>query len=114
MALEIHVDTVPLRVADNGVVYIGQTRVTLETVIAAYQLGATPEQIVIDYDALSLADTYTVIAYYLNHRKEIDKYIQQQEIRSEQVRQEILTKNPDLVGLRERLLERLKEKQGES
>jgi uncharacterized protein (DUF433 family) len=114
MVLEIHVDKAPLRTGDSGVVYIGKTRVTLQTVIMAFQLGSTPEQIIVDYDALSLAEVYAVIAYYLRHREEVDKYIQQQEILSEQVRQEILAKNPDLIGLRERLLERLKERQGES
>ena len=65
----------PLREDTGGVVRIGNTRVTLLSVINAYQQGASPEEIVQDFPSLSLAESYTTIAYYLQHRDEIDSYL---------------------------------------
>ncbi len=48
---------------------------TLDTVVGAFNDGATAEEITSQYPSLSLADSYAVIAYYLRHRKEIDDYI---------------------------------------
>jgi uncharacterized protein (DUF433 family) len=114
MVFEVHVDKTPLRVSDSGTVYIGQTRVTLETLIAAFHRGETPEQIIQSFDVLSLVEVYAVITYYLRHQDEVDAYIRQHEVEAEHIRQTIIAKNPDLVGLRERLLARLKHKQGET
>ena len=105
MELEIHAEAVPLRTNQDGVVYVGSTRVPLETVIGVFNEGATPEEITIQYPALSLADVYLVIGYYLQHRDEIDLYIRQAEAHSEQVRRENQARF-DTTGLRERLLSR--------
>jgi len=64
MTLTISVDPTPLRVSDNGTVYVGKTRVPLEVVIEEYTNGEKPEQIVEHYTALKLADVYHVIAVY--------------------------------------------------
>jgi len=56
---------VPSRVDRDGVICVANTRVTLDTVVAAFNSGATAEQIVQDYSILQLADLYAVIAYYL-------------------------------------------------
>ncbi|MDQ7025619.1 MAG: DUF433 domain-containing protein [Anaerolineae bacterium] len=110
MAFEIHVDKAPLRVADTGTVCIGQTRVTLQTVIAAFHRGESPEQIILNFDVLSLADVYAVITYYLNHREEVDAYIQQQEVESEQIRQEMESEYPEMFVL-QRKFAKLKQQQ---
>ncbi len=105
MELEIHADAVPLRTNRDGVVYVGSTRVPLETVIEVFSEGATPEEIAIQYPALSLADVYLVIGYYLQHRDEIDTYIEEAQAHSEQVRRENQARF-DTSDLRERLLAR--------
>jgi uncharacterized protein (DUF433 family) len=105
MELEIHAEMVPLKTNDDGVVYVGNTRVPLETVVGVFNEGATPEEITIQYPALSLADVYLVIGYYLQHRDEVDIYIRQAEMHSEQVRRENQTRF-DTTSLRERLLAR--------
>lgn len=110
MAFEIHVDKAPLRVADSGTVYIGQTRVTLQTVIAAFHLGDSPEQIIMSFDVLSLADVYAVIAYYLCHREEVDAYIHQQEVESEKFRKKMETEHPEMFAL-QRKFAKLKRQQ---
>jgi uncharacterized protein (DUF433 family) len=66
---------VPLRTDAAGVLRVGKTRVSLDSVIAAFNEDATPEEIVQQYDVLALADVYTVIAYYLEYQSEIDAYL---------------------------------------
>jgi uncharacterized protein (DUF433 family) len=106
MALRIPEDPAPITINTDGVALIGGTRVRLETIVAAFHDGDSPEQIVDNYDVLTLADVYAVIAYYLNHREEVDEYIRQQEAAAEQVRREIEANQPEMFSLRARLLER--------
>ena len=75
MSLTIHPDAPPLRIDETGTVRVGKTRVVLEAVVQAFRDGATPEQVVQDYDTLELADVYGVVAYYLRHREEVDAYL---------------------------------------
>jgi uncharacterized protein (DUF433 family) len=109
MTFEVHVDKAPLRVSEAGTIYIGKTRVTLETLIHQFHIGASPEQIIQSFDVLSLAEVYAVIAYYLQHKEQVDEYIRQQDVAAEEIRQDIIARNPDIIGLRERLIARLKQ-----
>lgn len=61
------VERVPLAKSDDGVIRVGGTRVTLETVVTAFDAGSTPEEIAQDYATLKLDDIYAVITYYLRH-----------------------------------------------
>lgn len=79
-------DPLPMRADESGTIRVGGTRVTLESVIADYERGATPEKIVEDFDVLKVADVYYVIGYYLRHRAEIDDYIRRQEEEGERLR----------------------------
>ena len=56
MALVIVDTPVPLSSDTHGVVRVGRTRVTLETVVSAFGRGATAEEIVQQYLSLNLAD----------------------------------------------------------
>jgi uncharacterized protein (DUF433 family) len=64
-----------LRLDADGVIRIGPSRVTLETLFAAFTSGATPEQIVIDFPTLDLADVYSAIGYLLRNRTAVDEYL---------------------------------------
>ena len=68
MSLAIETDPVPLKLDSDGVVRVGGTRVTLETLVTAYQLGATPEEIAQQYPAVSLPDIHAVISFYLRRK----------------------------------------------
>jgi uncharacterized protein (DUF433 family) len=85
---------------------IGQTRVLVELVLWAFQDGATPEAIVQRYPTLSLVEVYTVIAYYLQHQDEMERYLAKQEQRATEVRERIERGQGDLAELRSRLLAR--------
>src|SRR5829696_2418644 len=77
MALEVRAEKAPLETDRDGVVRVGQTRVTLDTVVAAYAEGATAEEIVQQYPTLMHGDTYAVIAYYLRRQIEVDDYLRE-------------------------------------
>ncbi len=95
----------PLRVDADGVARVAATRVTLDTVVAAFLAGATAEEIAIQYPSLDLADVYAVIAYYLRHRAEVDAYLQEREQQAREIRRQIEARF-DPTGVRERLLAR--------
>ena len=54
----------PLYETEQGAVRVRGTRVSLDTVIHAYNGGATPEDIVRSFTTLTLRDVYAVITYY--------------------------------------------------
>src|SRR5947208_2137627 len=83
VALPFGAMPVPLKSDAHGVVRVGGTRVTLDTIVSAFRRGATAEQIAQDYDAVSLSDIYTTIAYYLQHQKDVDQYLADRERQAE-------------------------------
>jgi uncharacterized protein (DUF433 family) len=105
MPLVLKTDPIPLVTDASGVVRIGKTRVTLDTVVMAFLEGATAEEIVEQYPSLQLSDVYSVIGYYLRHKTEIELYLRERQQRAAEVRQEAERRfNP--VGIRDRLLAR--------
>jgi len=100
-------EPVPLTLDSEGVIRVGSTRVTLDTVIGAYRKGDTPEQIAQDYSSLQVADIYAVIAYYLRHQNEVAAYLGRREQQTESVRRKFQALFPS-EGLRERLQSRLR------
>jgi uncharacterized protein (DUF433 family) len=105
MSLNIDVQTIPLKSDADGVMRVGNTRVTLDTVVHAFEQGHTAEEIVSHYPALRLADVYVVIAYYLNHRTEVQAYLRQQQEEAQKIWEQIESK-VDYQAFRERLLAR--------
>lgn len=105
MTLSIATQALPLKPDPDGVVRVGGTRVTLDTVVAAFIEGATAEEIVYQYPSLQLADVYAVIGYYLRRRSEVEAYLRQRQQQAAKMRkQNEVRLGPD--GIRERLLAR--------
>ena len=105
MSLMVTPEPVPLAADRDGVMRVGNTRVTLATVVAAFREGATAEEIVQQYPSLRLADVYAVIGYYLRHQPEVDAHLKQRQHLASEVR----TANEarfDPAGVRDRLLAR--------
>jgi uncharacterized protein (DUF433 family) len=84
-------DPPPLTMDAAGTVRVGQTRVTLETVVGAWRDGATAEDVAAAYDTLALADVYAVIGYYLRHASEVDAYLTLRGEHADRVRQALET-----------------------
>ena len=107
MTLATDTEIVPLHKDEKGVIRVGGTRVTLDTIIAAFVEGATAEEIGQQYPSLHLADIYYVIGYYLRHPAEIEAYLRQRKVQSDTVREENEARF-DPQGVRDRLLARRK------
>jgi len=95
----------PLRTDDKGVVRIGSTRVTLDTLVGSYRDGNTAEEIVQQYPSLPLADVHAAIAFYLTHTPDVEAYLLQRLDAAAQTRHRV-EEVCDQRGLRERLLAR--------
>jgi uncharacterized protein (DUF433 family) len=99
---------VPLQTDNDGVIRIGQSRVTLQTVIADFHRGASPEKIVHHYPVLTLSQVYVVIGYYLENKQEVDGYVARQRQLATEARNRVEAEHPN-DPLRLRLLAKLEE-----
>ncbi len=95
----------PLRLEEGGVVRIGASRVTLDTLVGCYRDGNTAEEIVQQYPTLALADVHATIAYFLTHLPEVEAYLQERRRDAADLRGEV-ERVCDQRGMRERLLAR--------
>jgi uncharacterized protein (DUF433 family) len=100
-----NIERVPIHTDADGVVRVAGTRVTLDTIVVAFDAGATAEEISQQYSSLPLADVYSVITYYLRHKPEVSAYLQGRQEQAAKVREEVERRFPP-SGLREQLLAR--------
>jgi len=106
VSLHILSQPVPLIADETGVIRVGGTRVTLETIVGAFRRGESAEEIALQYPVVPLADVYDVIGYYLHHQDEVDEYLHIVEVEADRLRARIEQRfSPN--GIRERLLARL-------
>lgn len=103
--LEFKASVPPFRWDEAGGIRIGSSRVTLDSILASYHNGATPEEIAMQFSALSLEEIYSSIAYYLSHREEIDRYLEQRDQAAQNLRRQLFQKH-NLADIRQRLLTR--------
>ena len=102
---------VPLRADPDGTLRVGNTGVSLLSVLTGFQNGETPEQIVYSFPSLNLPDVYAVISYYLNRREELDGWLAEERRKDQLLRNEAELLFPQ-EGIRERLLKRKARDQG--
>lgn len=105
MPIHFAAETIPLSYNQEGVIHVGTTRIPLDTVIAAFQEGATAEEIVQQYPSLQLPDVYQVIGFYLRQPSEIDDYLSNRKVQSDTIRKANEIRF-DPHGIRDRLLSR--------
>jgi uncharacterized protein (DUF433 family) len=74
----MHETTNYVRIDENGVLRVGASRVMLDSVVAAFVQGHSPETVHQQYPALTLDEVYGSIAHYLLHREEVDAYLRRQ------------------------------------
>ena len=110
MTLEVSPVLVPLRIDESGVVRVCGSRIPLDTIVNYFNMGEMPEGIILAFPTLQLADVYAIVAYYLQHRAEVDAYVEQNRRDADGLREEIEARSPQ-AGLRERLLARLAARQ---
>ncbi|MDV3347485.1 DUF433 domain-containing protein [Leptothoe sp. LEGE 181152] len=105
MAFVITAGLPPLELNTDGVVLVGKTRVTLDTVVNVFKQGTTAEEIAYRYPVLRLADIYATIAFYLNHHQMVDEYLVERQSHA-QAAQKLNEARLDPNGIRDRLLAR--------
>jgi uncharacterized protein (DUF433 family) len=68
-----------VRIDEHGVYRVGNTRVMLDSVLAGFHQGHSPETIQQQFPALNLEAVYGSIAFYLAHVAEVDAYLKRQD-----------------------------------
>ena len=94
--------TVPLDQDEHGSVRVTDSRVTLDTIVGAFNKGATAEQIQDSFPSLSLRQIYGAIAYYLAHQDEVEAYLCERQAEADELRLRIESQ-PQYQAFRERL-----------
>lgn len=79
----------PLRLTADGTIRLASTRVSLDSVVHHYRLGATAEQIAQKFPTLDLADIYAAITYYLTHVDEVEDYLRRQEAEGDEIQERL-------------------------
>ena len=105
MAETLTTEPIPLVADADGVMRVRGTRLTMDTILAAFSEGATAEEIAQQYPSVSLADVYQVIGYCLRHSSELEPYLarRRQEIHETRISNE---SKWSPAGIRDRLLNR--------
>jgi uncharacterized protein (DUF433 family) len=96
---------IPLREDEHGVIRIAGSRVTLDSVVAVFDRGATAEEIVQSFPTLALGDVYAVLSYVVMRRGDVDEYLTRRAKEEDVAREEVEQRWPS-AELRARLLAR--------
>lgn len=67
----------------EGGYWIAGTRISLDSIVYAFQRGAAPETIKQSFPLLTLEEIYGAITFYLAHQAEIDAYLRQVDLELE-------------------------------
>lgn len=105
-------DTIPLHTDEHGSIRIGKSRITLDTIIETYKMGATIEELAQNFPTLAVADIMYTVGYYLRHTEEVETYLAEQESEAEVIRKKIES-DPQNIEFRARLKGRIEKQRGE-
>jgi len=73
----------------DGGYWIKGTRVSLDSIVYAFNRGAAPESIQRSFSSLTLEEVYGAITFYLSHQQEIDTYLSDSETQFQQQAKEL-------------------------
>ena len=78
----------------EGVYWVAETRVSLDSIVYAFLDGQTAEGIAQSFPVLTLEQVYGAITFYLANRPAIDAYLRCEEAAFEAMRQTWRTQDP--------------------
>ena len=81
--------TIPLTLWKDGTIRVKGSRLLLDMIVNAHNRGECPEAIAEAFPSATVAEIYLIIAYYLNHKPKIDKYLVKREKEAEEIRRKI-------------------------
>jgi uncharacterized protein (DUF433 family) len=87
--LQVNSEKIPIAIDEMGVLRVADTRVPLDSIVDLFDSGASPEEIVDQFDTLKLADVYAVITYYLRHRDEVRTHLAGEDRKAREERERI-------------------------
>jgi uncharacterized protein (DUF433 family) len=87
---------------DFGFILVRGSRIGLNHIVRLYRDGYSPEQLAEEFDSVSLATIHKVIAFYLENRSEVDRYMAANDAELEREAAKN-SKGPTLAELRKRL-----------
>jgi uncharacterized protein (DUF433 family) len=96
---------VPLAADEHGIIRVARSRVTLDSIVALFDRGATAEEIAQSFPSLTLGDVYAVLHAIVVRRDDVDAYLVQRRADDDATRIETERRSPP-GGLRERLAAR--------
>ena len=106
MTLHLGSEQIPLERDEGGTIRVASTKVTLESVAYAFQEGNSAESIQEAFPGLSLPDVYLVLGYCLRHPQELESYLDEQQQKAAQVREQDEERYRPVDGLKARPLQR--------
>lgn len=105
-AATIDPEPVPLARDEAGRLVVIGSRVPLDTLVAAFERGDSPEAIHESYSTVSLGDIYAIFTYCVRHRDDVNAYMAERTKTRAETQAEVEARFPP-EGLRARLLARL-------
>jgi uncharacterized protein (DUF433 family) len=90
---------------DHGFIGLTDHRIGLHHIVRLYQEGYSPEMIGESFPTISLSLIHRVIAFYLDHREDVDRYVAVEE-KDALARERASTGTPRLAELRQRIQDR--------
>ncbi|MEL6470439.1 MAG: DUF433 domain-containing protein [Cyanobacteria bacterium J06623_4] len=78
--------------------WVEGTRISLDSVVYAFQQGVSPEGIVQSFPLLTLEQVYGAITFYLANRTEVDAYLAAEEEAFDAMPQPLQTSAPALYS----------------
>jgi uncharacterized protein (DUF433 family) len=96
---------IPLREDPHGIIRVVGSRVTLDSIVAVFDRGSTPEEVVQSFPSLALGDAYSILAWVVSHRADVERYLERRGVAEATTRKEVQVRSPT-TGLRERLVAR--------
>ena len=83
-----------MRQRDGGW-YVGDSVVSVYSVIALWEQGYSPEEIQASFSPLSLQDVYGTILYYMEHREQMNAFFRTQDALFHQMKAENEASKPE-------------------
>jgi len=82
----------------EGVYRIGESRVSLDSLVYLFREGMSAESMVESYPSLSLEQVHGALAFYLSHQREVDTYLREGERLAAVEHEESRRTNADLIA----------------
>lgn len=82
----------------EGAYRVGDTRVSLDSLVYLFRGGMSAESMVESYPALTLEEVHGALAFYLRNRKEIDAHLSEGDCAAQAQHEQSRKSNAELIA----------------